>query len=385
MNLARDLPVHIDGLIYAKQPHGGISRNFTNLVNAMLEVGGLQPRLYLHGEVTRPEGMRELPLVQLPSTRPTRFLGRLGISDPARNARRFWSRLDRGVFHSSYYSAPDGVRIPQVLSLQDTIYEDFPQFFSSPRHLAHVEEKRVAVDRASAFVFSSHFARDRAEQVYRLQGRPTLVAPYAVDPRLLEQPPASEVQEFAAGINRGEPFLLHVGSRYLHKNVAALLKAYAGWAGRKDFAVLVAGGGEADPVETSAIERLGISDRVVILPRLGERELLLAYHAAHGFIFPSLSEGFGFPLLEALACGCPSAAANAASLPEVGGNTPEYFDPTDVESIRTGLDFLAACRRGDERWRQAALRARQRNWTDVARDYGDFYRELQPYKRAAAQ
>jgi len=385
VSLDSGLPVHIDGLIYAKQPHGGISRNFTNLVNAMLEVGELQPRLYLHGDEKRPEGMLELPREQLPSTRPIRFLGRLGLSDPARNARRFWSRLDEGVFHSSYYSAPDGVCIPQVLSLQDTIYEDFPQFFSSPRHLAHVEEKRIAVDRASGFVFSSAFARDRAEQVYRLQGRPTLVAPYAVDPRLLELPPASEVQEFATRINRGEPFLLHVGSRYLHKNVAALLEAYAGWPDRKDFAVLLAGGGDADPEESAAIQRLGIADRVVLLPRLGERDLLLAYHAAHGFIFPSLSEGFGFPLLEALACGCPSAAAEAASLPEVGGSAPGYFDPTDADSIRTGLDFLACCQRDDERWRQAASRARQRKWTDLAREYGDFYRQLQPGKRAAAR
>ena len=371
------LPVHVDGLVFQQQPHGGISRNFTNLVNALARTPATTPVLYLSKECAWPRGMRAVERREVPPPirlRPARAFGRLAAAMTDRRSQRFWDSLGQGIFHSSYYSSPDGLRIPQVLSLQDTIYEDFPNFFSSARHMAHLSDKRVAVERSSGLIFSSHFARNRAYSHYELGDRPVLVSPYAVDPVLLEEPTLEEVEAFRQLHVQGRPFFLHVGSRYLHKNVAKLLEAWAGWRGDQDFVLLLAGGGAPEESERLTLESDALRGRVVVLPALDETELRTAYRAAHAFVFPSLSEGFGFPLLEALACGCPVAAARAASLPEVGGDAPHYFDPGSVEDIRRALDAVALEQRSSARWIAARARARSRDWSQVANEYSDFYR-----------
>jgi glycosyltransferase involved in cell wall biosynthesis len=91
------------------------------------------------------------------------------------------------------------------------------------------------------------------------------------------------------------------------------------------------------------------------------------------FVFPSLSEGFGFPILESLACACPTACANAASLPEVGGEAPVYFDPLSAESIVAALDGVVASSGDHDRWNAARVRSLRRTWSDVACKFVELY------------
>jgi glycosyltransferase involved in cell wall biosynthesis len=189
-------------------------------------------------------------------------------------------------------------------------------------------------------------------------------------------PPAEEIATFRGRVSGEQPFLLHVGSRYLHKNVERLVDAYSRWPGRQGCVLVLAGGGAPEPGEAERFASAEPAGRVVVLPQVSEHELLLAYHAAQGFVFPSLSEGFGFPLLEALACGCPSAAARAASLPEVGGEAPFYFDPQSESEIQAGLDALMATERGDPRWTSASQAAKARTWPQLAGEYARFYQQV---------
>lgn len=371
--------IHIDGLIYGKQAHGGISRVFTNLINAFVARSDVDVSLYLADGVDQPTDMQKLKTFRIPGDiriRPARLFK--GIAERLSRTRRqrFWSKRTSGVFHSSYYSAPDGVPVPQVLSMQDTIFEDYPELFSTPSQLQHLADKRKAVERSAALVFSSNFARERTLALYSLGSRPTLVSPYAVDPRFSAVPEQAEIARFRDAHGVGRPFLLHVGARYLHKNVWRLIEAYSHWQGRKDFALVLAGGGPLAGEERALIESHGAAGDIVVIPKLSDADLVLAYHAGSALVFPSLSEGFGFPVLEALACGCPVASSNAASLPEVGQEFPVYFDPSSTDSIAAGLDALVL-RLGDVRhWHAARVAANSRSWQDVAGEYVAFYRSL---------
>jgi glycosyltransferase involved in cell wall biosynthesis len=239
-----------------------------------------------------------------------------------------------------------------------------------------VADKISALHQSDALIFSSEFARMRTAEMYDVGCRLVLVAPYAIDPRFAQVPDQTSLQELRQLISDGRPFLMHVGSRYMHKNVPRLLQAFSGWSQRTGFALVLAGGGPIQANELQLIKSLGIEDDVFVIPRMSDDQLLHAYHAATAFVFPSLSEGFGFPVLEALACGCPTACSNAASLPEVGGSAPVYFDPMEIDSIRSALSQVIGLVDDCDRWSNARERANKRNWHDVAGEYLSFYRKV---------
>ncbi len=373
------IAVNIDGLIYAKQAHGGISRNFTNLINAFAERSDADVNLYLEPGVAAPEGMSAVRVRRLPGdvqVRPSRVFNGLSASFSDRRRRFFWKSLSSGIFHSSFYSSPEGLRIPQVLTMHDSIFEDYPLLFSSDRHRQHLAEKQRALRACDALVFPSEFAKERTRENYNIGERPAVVIPHAVGPLFYHVPSKSHVDAMQQEIAGMRPFLLHVGSRYLHKNVPKLLQAFSGWEQRTQIALVLAGGGLLQPEEQQLISSLGIEDDVFVWPRMSDHELHCAYYAATAFVFPSLSEGFGFPVLEALACGCPTACSNAASLPEVGGNAPVYFDPVETDSIRSALSEVVSLVGDKARWGAAREDVNRRKWKDVAGEYLNFYRRV---------
>ena len=151
-------------------------------------------------------------------------------------------------------------------------------------------------------------------------------------------------------------YLLFVGARHSYKNFDGLLNAYRETRLQEGYDLLALGGGPLTPTEMARIAQLGLADNVKCIPRPSDALLAEAYAGAKLFVYPSLSEGFGLPPLEAMAAGCPVVASNTSSIPEVCQNAPFYFDPYDEGS------FHQALLRGvdDENERQSAIeRGRQ--------------------------
>ncbi|MFQ3588148.1 MAG: glycosyltransferase family 1 protein [Fimbriimonadaceae bacterium] len=129
-----------------------------------------------------------------------------------------------------------------------------------------------------------------------------------------------------------ERFILHVGGSVPYKNRPGVIRAFAAscrWLDRDVHLVLVG----KPPWEASEaiVEELGIADRVVMVSHASDREVQAAYCVAESLFFLSYAEGFGLPVLEAMACGCPVVASNRAPMTEVGGDVPLYVDPDDPE------------------------------------------------------
>jgi len=133
-------------------------------------------------------------------------------------------------------------------------------------------------------------------------------------------------------------YLLYIGDMRPYKNLEKSLEAFARLNLREIKFVI---GGKKDPRfyprVKKKVDELFLKDRVVFLGYVHEENLPYLYSEAAAFVFPSLYEGFGLPPLEAMACGCPVVASNAASLPEVCGDAAYYVNPYDVESISKGM------------------------------------------------
>jgi alpha-1,3-rhamnosyl/mannosyltransferase len=175
-------------------------------------------------------------------------------------------------------------------------------------------------------------------------------------------------------------FILSVATLQPRKNLRRLLEAYAEIEAslRDKYRLLLVGGneGELDALK-EACRTLGIQRHVVLagfLPSEGLREL---YRQASCFVFPSLHEGFGFPLLEAMASGCPACASRVSSLPEVGGDAVLYFDPYNVGEIRRTVQTLLTDEGQSGRLRERGLqRAQLFSWQQATRTTLELFEEV---------
>jgi glycosyltransferase involved in cell wall biosynthesis len=149
------------------------------------------------------------------------------------------------------------------------------------------------------------------------------------------------------GVNIDEPFILHVGSRQLRKNRKMLLDmVYA--LGDQYKGKIVYAGFEIERALYEYAEKLGLKDRVIGVTKPSHKILEALYSSCYAFIFPSLSEGFGWPVIEAQACGAPVIASSTAPMPEVSGGAALHADPLKPEEFAAAMIKLADKSRRDE-------------------------------------
>ena len=132
-------------------------------------------------------------------------------------------------------------------------------------------------------------------------------------------------------------YVLYVGTRARYKNFEGLLKAFHETGLHQSFDLLALGGGALTPAEEKLIASLGIGRSVICLPLVSDELLAEAYAGAKLFVYPSFSEGFGFPPLEAMSANCPVLASRVSSIPEVCRDAPFYFDPADQHCFQDAL------------------------------------------------
>jgi glycosyltransferase involved in cell wall biosynthesis len=185
------------------------------------------------------------------------------------------------------------------------------------------------------------------------------------------------VRPSATYVRLPQPYVLYVGRRGLYKNFRVLLQAFAGLSHRRrDLHLVCVGGGPFLDGERQHITSLGV-ERHVVRVDLDDAQLGAAYREATCFVFPSKIEGFGLPVLEALASGCPTLLADIPIFREIGADAALYFSPDDVGSLLDLLERASADR--DLRRRLAAdgqLRSRQFTWEQTARRSLRLYRTL---------
>ncbi len=183
------------------------------------------------------------------------------------------------------------------------------------------------------------------------------------------------------GINKLRPFILFVGHRSGYKNFNKFLKGFSTSKRlMQDFDILCFGGAKFSVAEILNIEALGFKDGQVRYVNGSDAELSFLYSQSRAFIYPSLYEGFGFPLLEAMAFNCPIIASNTSSMPEVCEDAALYFDPNNSDDICQKIEQLVY---SDDLIRSLKLIASQQllkfNSIDCARKTLSVYKSISSY------
>lgn len=265
--------------------------------------------------------------------------------------------LRSGVYFTPGFNAPLRSPIPHVFTVHDLIYLRFPAESTIVRRAYYRLVVKPATRHAYRVLTDSQHSRGEILEWSGLPPERVSVVGLGVAPIFC---PEGEVHR------PGYPYFLFVGRREAHKNLMRLLSAYARSRSRR--AVKLVLSGEADRESYSAVQRFGLSESVLYAGPLSDAELAAYYRGALALAWPSLYEGFGLPIVEAMACATPVLTSCVTAMPETAGEGNALLvDPMDEDAIMAALDSLAEDAALREHLRsRGLLRAKKFCWDDVA-------------------
>jgi glycosyltransferase involved in cell wall biosynthesis len=369
VNSSRRLRIGFDGRGFSS-PAAGIRRYSTELVGALLALGEPIDMVALGGDPDRiPDGVERIS----GSAHPPSNAGWTLIGLPRTAAR---ARVD--LIHAPAYTAPFWAGVPVVLTIHDVSYEIHPEWYPYRRDwLRRYFYRRSAIAAARVLTVSAFSAAEIAS-AYGLPRSRIVVTPLGVHPAFGAGDPNLRIDLPA---NVTVPFLLHVGDLHERRNLPMLVDALLGARGhfgaRAAPSLVVAGvdRGVSEGLCAMAADR-GAPGAVVALGPVDEEHLRALYRGAIALVYPSLYEGFGLPLIEAMASGTPVLASSEASIPEVLGGAGILLDPYDSAAWREAIIRIVndESLRNDLRARGLS-RAAAYTWQRTARLTLDAYRE----------
>lgn len=253
------------------------------------------------------------------------------------DAMRFFLRTlsfsKRDLVFSPGYNAPLFIRTPFIFTIHDLNHIDRGENSSFLKRLYYKLIMRRACRHAHAVLTVSEFSKRRIVEWSGISAERVINVGNGVD---------TEYSPSATPFQPGYPYVLSVSNRKAHKNEPRLIEAFSR-ANVPDSVKLLFTGKSTPPL-MELIDHYQLRERVVFIGRVAESDLPGLYKGALALLFPSLYEGFGLPVIEAMACGCPVLTSNTTSLPEVAGEAALLVDPTSVQEIAEGISTIC----GDE-------------------------------------
>jgi len=296
-------------------------------------------------------------------------------------------REDRPELVHVQYTAPLGCPVPVVATVHDVSYLEHPEYFRPWRRMQLLYTVARTVRAAAKVITGSEFSRDAIARAYGLERDAIAVVPNAASP--IFRPIAGEraAETVAARFGVSGPFILTVGDLQPRKNHVGLIEAFAGLLRMHPevrHQLLIAG---KDTWYAPAVRRAaaasGAGERIRFLGFVSDDELLMLYNACDFFIFPSFYEGFGLPVVEAMACGTPVACSNVSACPEVADAAALFFDPCSGAEIKRAMaDLIFDNELRTRIGRLGLSRASHFSWRKTAESTLAIYQEVAGCRRA---
>lgn len=234
--------------------------------------------------------------------------------------------LKKGDFDILHHTFSDNYFLPYInnkpfiYTIHDMIPELYPDYFNMDDHW--IKCRKPLCEKASKVIAISENTKKDVVRLFGLEPEKVVVVHHGGPEReVISAPSIIDV-----------PYFLFVGTRTRYKNFMTLLDAFAEFAKKYDNIKLVCTGRPFSPEEIHSFEEKGIFDKVEHR-FVSDYELKILYAHAIAFIYPSLYEGFGLPILEAFSCGCPTVLSNCSCFPEIGGDAALYFDTKEYAAI----------------------------------------------------
>lgn len=361
-----------DYQILMRQKYGGISRYYFELIKAM-------KRLETRNEIFLPIKKSKNYYFRNHIKPFSRHYNRIdGYINGISTIRCIKKEKKRGkpidIIHPTYYY-PDYLKWVSLECRNDfkiviTVYDLICELFYPNVDHQNLETRKKTIREADGIIAISEHTKKDLLKVYPELDESKVKVIYLANS--MEKP-----EKKPENIDFPSRYVLFVGNREIYKNGERMLKAFSIVAKQfPDVKLLCAGGGKFYPAELEFIQKEGLEERI-IQRNVTDEELYYAYKNAECFVFPSLYEGFGIPILEAFFCECPVALSNASCFPEVAGDAGVYFNGEEEEDIARAVSEILS---DEEKRQQLRVLGTERlklfSWDKNAEETLEFYKEI---------
>jgi glycosyltransferase involved in cell wall biosynthesis len=309
---------------------------------------------------------------------------RLGLDLPRR------VRADKPDVLHVQFTGPLLSAVPQVVSVHDVSFLEHPEYFTWERCAQLRLTVRRTVQRAARVLTGSEFARESILRAYDVDPDKVVTIPIAANPIFRPLPRERAQREIRDRLKTEGPFILTVGDLQPRKNHIGLIQAFdaltQSYPQIRHKLVLAGKDTWFSPQIREAARKSRAADRIFFTGFVEDKDLLGLYNACDCFVFPSFYEGFGIPILEAMACGRAVACANTSSMPEVADGAGILFDPkSKSEIVRALADILLDSELRARMERLGLQRASQFTWNRTAERTMELYQNVAEARRKAPE
>ncbi len=261
------------------------------------------------------------------------------------------NQINADLVHFPHFNVPIFYKGKFVVTIHDLIHQHFQMRRVTTREPITYKLKQLgynavfknALNKSLKILTPSNYVKNLLVDDWKVDSSKIVVTPEAVEDKLFTivgSLSSEKVKKTLYKFNINQPFLFYVGNAHPHKNIEGLIKAFlmikdSGVAGapQNDSGSLKLVLSGPDNYFWQKIKKDYQQKDIIYTGFVSEEELAVLYKSAQAFVMPSFEEGFGIPILEAMAAGTPVVSSNAGSLPEVGGNAATYFDPKDLDDM----------------------------------------------------
>jgi glycosyltransferase involved in cell wall biosynthesis len=284
------------------------------------------------------------------------------------------------VLHSPHYNAPLLYRGNLVVTIHDLIHVTDATFKRTLAAWLYARPMfHLVTRRAVCLIANSEFTKKQILEHLAIPASKVVVVYLGVTDHFSPHDRGEAALRVSSLLGLNRPYILFVGNLKPHKNIKTLIHAFSRACAHKGFNHQLVILGDDRKWKAGLVNecvKLGIGDHVLFAPHVPYEDLPWVYGAAELLVMPSLIEGFGLPVLEAMACGTPVVCSRAASLPEVAGDAAEYFEPTSAEDLAATLERVLESHELQEILRHKGLeRVKLFSWEECARRHCRVYQE----------
>lgn len=325
--------IFFDHQKFSTQRYGGISRYFSTIIDEIKTRSDFSYKLgiiysenhYINREKQYFKNSLGRKIMNSKNGRTTYFVNE-------KYCNSILEKSDFDIFHPTYYDPYffKKLRKPLIITVHDMTYERLPEYFWANDQLTY--QKRINIERADQIIAISETTKADILKYNDIDPNKIKVIYHGID---LE----SSLKTKSIP-NLPDNYILFVGDRSGYKNFYLLMNAFACLHQEfKDVKIILTGGGPMGIADVEFLKRLKVYDKVSHI-QVSDEELNFLYENALLFVYPSLYEGFGLPILEAFKSGCPVLLSDTDCFREIGGNAVEFFDPYELEHLQFKIEEL---------------------------------------------
>jgi glycosyltransferase involved in cell wall biosynthesis len=293
-----------------------------------------------------------------------------------------------GFFFTPYNSVSHFPLLPHVMTVHDAVPKVYQKtYLNNFRKSIYANQTEGALKRASKLITVSEYSKKDLIKYYGVDPSRVVVVKNGVSPDFFPREDRRALLNELEKMGINDPYLFYIGGLEKRKNLELLLRAFQkltkSYANLLEKRKLVIAGEiweHIDPLVTDVkrlANELGIADRVIFTGKVTEKEKITLFNGADLFVFPSLYEGFGMPVLEAMASGTPVLTSSRSALPELCQEAAEYFNPDREDELIQQLSrLLADHSRRSFLSERGLIRSREFSWEKAARETWDTFREF---------